>query len=85
MMAITLGRALSPHIRVINVAPGVVDSDFVPGRDAAWNDKQAATTPLKRIGQADDIAAAVEACATSLLFSTGTTIQVDGGRHLGPV
>jgi 3-oxoacyl-[acyl-carrier protein] reductase len=85
MMAISLGRALAPHIRVINVAPGVVDSDFVPGRDAAWNDKQAATTPLRRIGQADDIAAAVEACATSLLFSTGTTIQVDGGRHLGPV
>jgi 3-oxoacyl-[acyl-carrier protein] reductase len=85
MMAVSLGRALSPHIRVINVAPGVVDSDFVPGRDAAWNDKQAATTPLKRIGQADDVAAAVEACATSLLFSTGTTIQVDGGRHLGPV
>jgi 3-oxoacyl-[acyl-carrier protein] reductase len=38
-----------------------------------------------RIGRPDDIAAAVEACATSLLFSTGTTIQVDGGRHLGPV
>lgn len=85
MMAISLGRALSPHIRVINVSPGVVDSDFVPGRDTAWNDKQAATTPMKRIGQADDIAAAVEACATTLLFSTGTTIQVDGGRHLGPV
>jgi 3-oxoacyl-[acyl-carrier protein] reductase len=84
MMAMSLGRALSPHIRVINVAPGVVDSDFVPGRDAAWNDKQAATTPMKRIGHADDIAAAVEACATTLLFSTGTTIQVDGGRHLGP-
>jgi 3-oxoacyl-[acyl-carrier protein] reductase len=85
MMATSLGRALSPKIRVINVSPGVVDSDFVPGRDAAWNDKQASTTPLKRIGQPDDIAAAVEACATTLLFTTGSTIQVDGGRHLGPV
>lgn len=85
MMATSLGRALSPQIRVLNVSPGVVDSDFVPGRDAAWNDKQASTTPLKRIGQPDDIAAAVEACATTLLFSTGSTIQVDGGRHLGPV
>ncbi len=85
LMAVSLGRALAPQIRVINVSPGVVDSDFVPGRDAAWNDKQAATTPLKRIGTPDDIAAAVEACATSLLFCTGTTIQVDGGRHLGPV
>lgn len=85
MMATSLGRALSPQIRVVNVSPGVVDSDFVPGRDAAFNDKQASTTPLKRIGQPDDIAAAVEACATTLLFSTGSTIQVDGGRHLGPV
>jgi 3-oxoacyl-[acyl-carrier protein] reductase len=85
IMAVSLGRALSPHIRVLNVSPGVVNSDFVPGRDAAWNDRQAATTPLKRIGEADDIAAAVEACATTLLFSTGTTIVVDGGRHLGPV
>lgn len=85
LMATSLGRALAPQIRVLNVSPGVVDSEFVPGRDAAWNDKQAATTPLKRIGQPDDIAAAVEACATTLLFSTGSTIQVDGGRHLGPV
>jgi 3-oxoacyl-[acyl-carrier protein] reductase len=68
---------------VINVAPGVVDSDFVPGRDAAFNERQASTTPLRRIGRPDDVAAAVEACATSLLFATGTTIQVDGGRHLG--
>jgi 3-oxoacyl-[acyl-carrier protein] reductase len=83
VMARSLGRALAPAIRVINVAPGVVDSDFVPGRDSAFNERQAGTTPLRRIGQPDDVAAAVEACATSLLFATGTTIQVDGGRHLG--
>ncbi|KQV79401.1 hypothetical protein ASD15_18910 [Massilia sp. Root351] len=82
-MANSLGRALAPHIRVINVSPGVVDSHFVPGRDAAFNNKQAATTPLQRIGQPDDIAAAVEACATTLLFATGSVIRIDGGRHLG--
>lgn len=82
-MANSLGRALAPQIRVINVSPGVVDSQFVPGRDAAFNDKQASTTPLKRIGQPDDIAAAVEACATTLLFATGSVIRIDGGRHLG--
>lgn len=83
IMAASLGRALAPEIRVVSVSPGVVDTTFVPGRDAAWNEKQAATTPLKRIGTPDDIAAAVEACATTLKFVTGTTIQVDGGRHLG--
>jgi 3-oxoacyl-[acyl-carrier protein] reductase len=83
VMASSLGRALAPEIRVINVSPGVVDTTFVPGRDHAWSDKQAATTPLKRIGTPDDMAAAVEACATTLKFATGTVIQVDGGRHLG--
>jgi 3-oxoacyl-[acyl-carrier protein] reductase len=83
IMAVSLGRALAPEIRVLNVSPGVVDTQFVPGRDQAWNAKQASTTPLKRIGTPDDIAAAVEACATTLVFSTGTTIHVDGGRRLG--
>lgn len=84
VMCTSLGRALSPLIRMINVSPGVVDSPFVPGRDVNFNARQAATTPLQRVGQPDDIAAAVEACATTLLFTTGSVIQVDGGRHLGP-
>jgi len=83
VMAASLGRALAPHIRVLNVSPGVVDTSFVPGRGADFNDKVAATTPLGRIGTPDDIAEAVEACATHLKFSTGTTIVVDGGRRLG--
>jgi 3-oxoacyl-[acyl-carrier protein] reductase len=85
VMATSLGRALAPEIRVINISPGVVDTAFVPGRDQGWSDKQAATTPLKRIGTPEDMAAAVEACATMLKFVTGTTIQVDGGRHLGAI
>lgn len=77
-----LARVLAPHVRVLSVSPGVVDSSFVPGRGADFNAKTAATTPLGRIGTTDDIAAAVEACATSLRFATGTRIVVDGGRHL---
>jgi NAD(P)-dependent dehydrogenase (short-subunit alcohol dehydrogenase family) len=41
-----------------------------------------ATTPLKRIATAEDIASAILACATQLGFATGTTIVVDGGRSL---
>jgi 3-oxoacyl-[acyl-carrier protein] reductase len=82
VMAASLGRALAPRIRVLNVSPGVVDTRFVPGRGADFNDKVAATTPLGRIGTPDDIAAAIEACATHLKFSTGVTIVVDGGRRL---
>jgi 3-oxoacyl-[acyl-carrier protein] reductase len=83
VMAASLGRALAPRIRVLNVSPGVVDTSFVPGRGADFNDKVAASTPLGRIGTSDDIAEAIEACATHLKFSTGTTIVVDGGRRLG--
>ena len=77
-----LARALAPLVRVISVSPGVVDSSFVPGRGADFNAKAAATMPLRRVGTADDVAAAVQACATTLRYATGTRIVVDGGRHL---
>ena len=77
-----LARALAPTVRVISVSPGVVDSSFVPGRGADFNAKAAATMPLRRVGTVDDVAAAVQACATTLRYATGTRIVVDGGRHL---
>jgi NAD(P)-dependent dehydrogenase (short-subunit alcohol dehydrogenase family) len=77
-----LARALAPQVRVLSVSPGVVDTGFVPGRGADFNAKAAATMPLRRVGTADDVAAAVQACATTLRYATGTRIVVDGGRHL---
>jgi 3-oxoacyl-[acyl-carrier protein] reductase len=82
VMTKALARVLAPEIRVLAVAPGVVDTGFVPGRNVDFNDKVADSTPLKRIGSAEDIAAAITACATMLGYSTGHTIQVDGGRAL---
>lgn len=82
IMANSLGRALAPEIRILSVSPGAVDTQFVPGRGKEFNDKVAATTPLKRITSPIDVAGAILACATHLTFSTGTRIVVDGGRHL---
>lgn len=82
VMTKALARVLAPEVRVLAVSPGVVDTEFVPGRGADFNDKVSASTPLKRIGAADDIAAAITACATMLGYSTGHIIQVDGGRAL---
>ena len=82
VMTKSLARALAPEVRVMAVSPGVVDTGFVPGRGADFNEKVAAATPLRRIATADDIAAAIAACATHLGYSTGTTIVVDGGRAL---
>jgi 3-oxoacyl-[acyl-carrier protein] reductase len=82
VMTKSLARALAPEVRVLGVAPGVVDTGFVPGRGAEFNAKTSATTPLRRVATADDVAAAIVSCATQLTFSTGTTIVVDGGRSL---
>ncbi len=82
MLTKSLAKALAPQVRVLAVSPGVVDSAFVPGRGADFNDKAAATIPLKRIGQVEDIASAIEACATTLRFATGSRFVVDGGRSL---
>lgn len=77
-----LARVLAPQVRVLTVSPGVVDTGFVPGRGPDFNQKASATMPLRRVGTADDVAAAVQACATTLRYATGTRIVVDGGRHL---
>jgi 3-oxoacyl-[acyl-carrier protein] reductase len=82
VMGAALARALAPEIRVMTVSPGLVATSFVPGRDLAWKDKQAATTPLRRVASPEDVGKAVLACAVGLNFSTGSVVQVDGGRHL---
>jgi 3-oxoacyl-[acyl-carrier protein] reductase len=82
VMTKSLARVLAPEVRVLAVAPGVVDTNFVPGRGADFNAKTAATTPLNRIATPEDIASAILACATQLGFATGTTFVVDGGRSL---
>lgn len=78
----SLAKVLAPQVRVLAVSPGVVDSSFVPGRGGDFNAKAAATIPLARIGTVDDIAAAIEACATTLRFATGARFVIDGGRSL---
>jgi len=83
VMGMALARALAPEIRVLSVSPGLVDTEFVPGRDRSWREKMAATTPLKRLCTPEDVAQAVLACATMLRSATGSVIQVDGGRRLG--
>ena len=60
-----------------------VDTAFVPGRTTAMVEKVAATTPLKRVVQADEVAQAVMAAVTHLTSSTGWIIPVDGGKLVG--
>jgi 3-oxoacyl-[acyl-carrier protein] reductase len=78
-----LAKTLGPDIRVLAVSPGVVDTPFVAGRDASFNERTGASIPLRRVGAADDVASAIVACTTSLRYATGSIFVVDGGRHLG--
>lgn len=82
VMGKSLARALAPGIRVMTVSPGVIDTGFVPGRGADFNEKAAGTIPIGRIGTAGDVADAICACATDLRYATGNILTIDGGRAL---
>jgi 3-oxoacyl-[acyl-carrier protein] reductase len=82
-MSLSLARVLGPEIRVMTVSPAAVDTAFVPGRTTAMVEKVAATTPLKRVVQADEVAQAVMAAVVHLTSTTGWVIPVDGGKLVG--
>ena len=69
---------------MVSVSPALVDTDFVKSLDKEWHDQQGARTPLGRLATPDEVGAAVTAAVTTLTFSTGTILQVDGGRTLTP-
>lgn len=81
-MSLSLARVLAPETRVITVAPAAVATDFVPGRGREAVEKQAASTPLRTVAEPDDVALSILAAVTHLRLTTGSSIVVDGGRHL---
>ena len=81
-MTMSMARAFGPEVRFLCVSPGAVATDFVAGRGRDTLEKLAASTPLKRVVEPEDVADAVMACITHLRASTGIRIVVDGGRHL---
>lgn len=79
-----LALELSPKIRVNSVAPGVVRTKLA---EALWKDHEqqvAASTALSRIGEPEDVAAAVAFLASDAAsWITGETMVIDGGQRLG--
>ena len=82
-LARNLAVEYGPHnIRVNCIAPGLIRTDFAR---ALWEDpemlkQRTATTPLRRIGEPDEIAgAAVFLASQAGSFVTGQSIVVDGG------
>jgi NAD(P)-dependent dehydrogenase (short-subunit alcohol dehydrogenase family) len=79
-----LALELSPKIRVNAVAPGVVRTRLA---EALWKEHEAqvaASTALNRIGEPNDVAAAVAFLASeAAAWITGETLVIDGGQRLG--
>ncbi|HSH74172.1 MAG TPA: SDR family oxidoreductase [Longimicrobiales bacterium] len=82
-MTLSLARALAPEIRVLSVAPGLVDTEFTSAWDPEVKKRYIERTPLGRLPKPEDVARAVLAAATHLTATTGAVIPVDGGRPLG--
>ena len=85
LLALTrsLARELGPEVRVNGIAPGTI---LWPENDI-WQDEVARQriinqTALKRIGEPDDIARAVEFLIAHAPYVTGQVIAVDGGRSV---
>jgi NAD(P)-dependent dehydrogenase (short-subunit alcohol dehydrogenase family) len=85
-LARNLATELGPHnIRVNCIAPGLIKTDFAR---ALWENEEILRsytegTPLRRIGQPDEIAgAAIFLASQEGAFVTGQTIVVDGGATI---
>lgn len=81
-MTRSLARALAPKIRVVSVSPGFVEGEYTKNFDPAYLQNQMDNTPLGRFAKGIDVANVVFSLATSMTFSTGNIITVDGGRLL---
>jgi len=81
-MSLALARVLGPEIRVNCVSPGAVATDFVEGRNREKLEQQAASAPLQKVVEPEDVAKAIIAYITHLKHSTGARIIVDSGKFL---
>jgi NAD(P)-dependent dehydrogenase (short-subunit alcohol dehydrogenase family) len=86
-LARNLAVELGPHnIRINCVAPGIIKTDFAR---ALWQNPKIAkateaATPLRRLGEPDDVAGAVVfLCSPAARYITGQNIVIDGGSTIG--
>ena len=80
MLTKVMAKALAPEIAVNAVAPGMID--LKEESAAAFMRRMAKQTPMRRNGQAEEIAEAVLFFATAPQFITGQILAVDGGLGL---
>jgi 3-oxoacyl-[acyl-carrier protein] reductase len=76
----SLARSVGPNVRVNILAPGWIETAFGKDASEAMRRRVAESTPLRRWGCPEDVAAAAVFLASpSAAFITGQTIMVNGG------
>jgi NAD(P)-dependent dehydrogenase (short-subunit alcohol dehydrogenase family) len=67
-------------VRVNALAPGLVKTEFARALWESAEDSIAGRMPLRRLGEAEDIAnAALFLCSDAASWITGHTLVIDGG------
>jgi NAD(P)-dependent dehydrogenase (short-subunit alcohol dehydrogenase family) len=83
-VALFAQRLASQDVLVFEIRPGIIRTDMIAAVEKAYDAKIAGgLLPQRRMGEARDVARAVEAIAGGLLdYSAGQVLNVDGGFHL---
>ena len=73
----------SRNIRVNCVTPGFITTDMTAGLNAELKEKMTAAIPLSRIGNAEEVAAAVAFLSSDAAsYITGEVLKVNGGMYM---
>ena len=76
---LTWAREFAPHgIRVVAVAPGMIETPMTQGMNQKARDALVAAIPVGRIGLPEDIWQAVK-FAIECDYVNGRTLEIDGG------
>lgn len=78
----SLAIELAPKIRVNTVSPGLIDTAMMKGMSDEKRQSMIDTTPLKRLGQPDEIADVITfLCSSAASYITGENIHINGGLY----